>query len=118
MTIQIENGRSAFPNPALSDPTYRPVPGDHGLSLRAYAAIHLRQPDSGIDWLDGMIRAAKRDEIAGQALAGIMANSERWRDIQRRYDQGRMTYDDASRSNAAKALSLADAMLSAREDKE
>jgi hypothetical protein len=31
-----------------------------GMSLRAYAAIHLRIPDSGIEWLDRMIRQARK----------------------------------------------------------
>ncbi|HLJ47125.1 MAG TPA: hypothetical protein VKU01_14005 [Bryobacteraceae bacterium] len=30
------------------------------MPLRAYAAIQLRVPDSGIDWLDEMIRRARR----------------------------------------------------------
>ena len=42
-----------------------------GMSLRAYAAIRLRVPDSGEDWLDKTIRRARRDEFAGQALAGM-----------------------------------------------
>lgn len=42
-----------------------------GMTLRTYAAIKLRQPDSGIDWLDAMIRKARRDELAKAALTGI-----------------------------------------------
>lgn len=57
-----------------------------------------------------------RDWFAGQALVGIMANPERWRDIQRRYDEGKLSYDGASASNATKAYSLADAMLAARKE--
>ncbi|MCC6366262.1 MAG: hypothetical protein IT165_22310 [Bryobacterales bacterium] len=30
------------------------------LSLRAYAAIQLRVPDSGIDWLDRMIERSRK----------------------------------------------------------
>jgi hypothetical protein len=30
-----------------------------GMSLRTFAAIHLRVPDSGIDWLDQMIRRSR-----------------------------------------------------------
>lgn len=41
-------------------------------SLRAYAAIKLRVPESGLDWLDAMIERANRDALAGQALAGIL----------------------------------------------
>jgi hypothetical protein len=29
------------------------------MSLRVYAAVHLRVPDSGIDWLDEMIRRSR-----------------------------------------------------------
>ena len=29
------------------------------MSLRVYAAIHLRVPDSGIEWLDEMIRRSR-----------------------------------------------------------
>lgn len=64
------------------------------------------------DFISGM---TLRDWFAGQALAGIMANPERWRDIQRLYDKGKMTYDDASKSNATKAYSIADAMIAERE---
>ena len=34
-----------------------------GISLRQYAAIHLQQPDSGLDWLDDMIRKAKSEGV-------------------------------------------------------
>jgi hypothetical protein len=29
---------------------------EKGMTLRQYAAIHLKVPDSGIDWLDDMIK--------------------------------------------------------------
>ncbi len=32
---------------------------DPGMDLRPYAAIHLRIPDSGIDWLDKMIAKSR-----------------------------------------------------------
>ena len=44
-----------------------------GMSLREYAAITLRVPSSGIDWLDDMIREARRMDYAGQALANEYA---------------------------------------------
>jgi hypothetical protein len=46
-----------------------------GMTLRQYAAIKLRVPDSGTDWLDDMIREGRRMDYAGQALAGSLANS-------------------------------------------
>jgi hypothetical protein len=43
------------------------------MSLRAYAAIKLCVPDSGLDWLDDMIRQAQDDRFAGCAMAGLLA---------------------------------------------
>lgn len=43
--------------------------------LRIYAAIHLRIPDSEIDWLDEMIVKAERRDIAVKLLQGDLANS-------------------------------------------
>jgi hypothetical protein len=74
------NGGPAFPQSDLSGYGMGPPEGPNGqyqvqgMSLRAYAAIKLRVPDSGINWLDDMIRQAKRDDFAGQALAGLMAD--------------------------------------------
>jgi hypothetical protein len=77
--------------------------GHDGMSLRTYAAIKLRVPNSGIAWLDDMIREAKRDEFAGQALAGICASgpTKAWHDA----------------AIAREAFNLADAMLAARKVK-
>lgn len=55
-----------------------------------------------------------RDYFAGQALAGIMENSERWKQIAEDYKAKKKTYDQCSMANATKAYSLADAMLKAR----
>ena len=35
-----------------------------GMSLREYAAIKLKVPESGTDWLDDMIRKSLRDDMA------------------------------------------------------
>jgi hypothetical protein len=56
----------AFPVAPGDVPYWQP-----GMTLRAYAAIQLRVPDSGIDWLDDMIRQAKCDEIAVQEYSGM-----------------------------------------------
>jgi hypothetical protein len=54
---------------ATTQPVFPPVPivyeDQEGtdfeqMSLRAYAAIQLRVPDSGIAWLDKMIRQARK----------------------------------------------------------
>ena len=44
-----------------------------GMTLRQYAAIKLRVPDSGTDWLDEMIRKSVRDELAARAMQGFAA---------------------------------------------
>lgn len=66
-----DDGGPAFPIQGSYDTDYE----HNGMSLRAYAAIKLCVPDSGLDWLDDMIRQAQRDRFAGQAIAGLAANS-------------------------------------------
>ena len=67
MSSKKPDGGPAFPNPAWNDV--------NGMTLRVYAAIQLRVPDSGHVWLDEMIRQAQRDQFAGQLLPGILAYS-------------------------------------------
>lgn len=75
-----------------------------GLSKREYAAIKLRVPDSGTEWLDAMISASLRDEIAAKALQGYIASREPEIDL-----------IEAASSIATGCYKLADAMLTARE---
>lgn len=76
----------------------------HGMTLRQYAAIKLRVPNSGTDWLDEMIRTSLRDELAAKAAQGICAHESTW--------------GLADTGIATKAYIIADAMLAARgEDK-
>lgn len=72
---------------------------DAGMTLRQYAAIKLRIPDSGTDWLDRMIAKAKRDDLAAQAMQGLLSDPN----IKASTDEF-----------AAMAYTLADAMLKAR----
>lgn len=50
----------AFPIPQLHRNT--------GMSVRVYAAIHLKVPDSGIAWLDDMIEKSVEREVLGRSL--------------------------------------------------
>ena len=43
-----------------------------------------------------------------------MANHERWKQIAADYESGKKTYDECSQSNAIKAYSIAEAMLTTR----
>lgn len=45
-----------------------------GMTLRQYAAIKLKVPDSGIGWLDLMIKTSLRDDFAGRVIAGLVLN--------------------------------------------
>lgn len=70
------------------------------MTIRQYAAIKLRVPDSGTDWLDEMIRKSNRDYFAAAALQGSIAcvgSGGDWNDF------------------AKDAYKYADAMLKARE---
>lgn len=80
-----------------------------GLSAREYAAIKLRVPDSGTEWLDAMIRKSLRDELAAKAMQGLLANPKLQPEIMKR---GGATggWIDTS------AYGWADAMLEARDD--
>jgi|GEM_PF-1906676 len=44
-----------------------------GLTKREYAAIELRVPDSGTDWLDDMIRKARRMKFASDYQQGMVS---------------------------------------------
>ncbi|WP_186118293.1 hypothetical protein [Burkholderia gladioli] len=86
---KLADGGPAFPHPDYLHT------GDAGMSLRAYAAIKLRVPDSGIDWLDDMIRESMRDYFAAKAMPEL-----RW-DLDK---------DECARQSYA----IADAMLKER----
>ncbi len=64
-------GGPAFP--FQFDQTYEQNFGhEEGMTVRQYAAIHLRVPESGDDWLDAMIRKANLRDTAAQAMAGML----------------------------------------------
>jgi hypothetical protein len=46
-----------------------------GESLRAHAAITLLVPNSGVDWLDEMIREARERETARAVLQSIISSN-------------------------------------------
>lgn len=99
-------------DPWVFDAQDRGIPGQ---SLRAYAAIKLRVPESGIDWLDDMIRKAIRDKFAGQAMAAMCAGegARMVAGCDQRYDG-----TNWNKIVASNAYSFADAMLAERAKKE
>ena len=94
----INDGGYAFPS-IVSDPAF--LRWEPGVTLRQYAAIKLRVPESGTDWLDDMIRKSNRDYFAAAALSS------------------RGMYGANIRENAVakECYIIADAMLKAREGK-
>lgn len=97
---KVNDGGPAFPT--LEEHGFNR--GEPGMTLRQYAAIKLRVPNSGTDWLDEMIRASLRDEFAAKAMAALIPES--------------FSQDDEYRPDviADRAYWFADAMLAARED--
>tara|TARA_R110002126_G_scaffold127564_4_gene269831 strand:- start:3444 stop:3719 length:276 start_codon:yes stop_codon:yes gene_type:complete len=89
------NSEQAFPNPHRTDIT--------GMSLREYAAIKLKVPNSGTDWLDDMIRQSLKDDFA--AMSNVPDQSA--------YNMKPKESHEAYVSR--RAYELADAMLKARE---
>lgn len=72
-----------------------------GMTLRQYAAIKLRVPKSGDEWLDDMILDSLRDELAAKAMQGICASGP--------------GMGITSQVIASEAYEIADAMLDKRE---
>jgi len=73
--IEKETGGPAFARPGavFKGPNGQEMGNEAslGMTLRQYAAIKLRVPDSGIDWLDDMIRKSQRDYFAAKAMQGL-----------------------------------------------
>ena len=72
-----------------------------GMTLRQYAAIKLKVPESGTGWLDRMIKVSLHDEFA----ASFVTSGNVFKNL-----SSGSTTDEV----AAQAYALADAMLEAR----
>jgi hypothetical protein len=66
MSAPINDGGYAFPS-IVSDPAF--LRWEPGVTLRQYAAIKLRVPDSGTDWLDEMIVKSRNFDVNDSTLA-------------------------------------------------
>lgn len=45
-----------------------------GFNAQEYAAIHLKVPNSGTDWLDKMIETSLRNDMIASIMTGLQAN--------------------------------------------
>ena len=83
-----------------------------GLTALEYAAIKLRVPDSGTEWLDAMIRKSLRDDFAAKAVQGMLSDSEGINE-----DTGvKFSLPDDADTVAFCCYAMADGMLRARDD--
>ena len=74
MAEKINDGGLAFPHEfKYGDGTAQRC---EGMTMRQYAAIHLRVPSSGTDWLDAMILESKRDELASKAMQAYFTDPD------------------------------------------
>lgn len=96
---KIGDGGPAFPV-STEDMLFRD--NCSGMTLRQYAAIKLKVPNSGTDWLDEMILESLRNDLAAKAITGIVAISPGF------------TNDDA-KYFSERAYRVADATLEARQ---
>ena len=122
-------GGSAFPNEGGDNSELRPDPG---MSTREYAAIKLRVPDSGTDWLDEMIVQSLRLEIAAKAMQAIIGCYKNTLLGVRNFDDshdfstfardiaidknGQTSENDGCNEIAKDSYAFADAMLAARKE--
>lgn len=65
----MKDGGPAFPRPASEAHQHGMHSPQQGMTLRQYAAIHLKVPNSGTDWLDEMIEQANK--IDRELLTGM-----------------------------------------------
>jgi len=106
----VGDAHPAFPVSQQNPMHGGPLEGFEGMTFRQYAAIKLKVPDSGIDWLDAMIIESQRDDLAAKALPAVMCANGSW------HDNGFKPVDGKSimENHALFAYQIADAMLAAR----
>lgn len=85
----------AFPK-ISQDLKWKQISSTEGMSLRQYAAIHLKVADSGTYWLDDMILESVRHELVAKAMQAILSNPD---------------YTDEDCRLAAQSYNVADAMI-------
>jgi len=87
------------------------------MTLRQYAAIKLKVPDSGDDWLDDMIRKSLRDRFAAKAMQAQIASYGHGTEWPFQADPSAASTIDQNGTDecAIAAYWFADAMLEARQ---
>ena len=92
--------------------------GECGMTLRQYAAIKLKVPDSRTDWLGDMIEKSLRTDFAAKAMQGIVCAPHSTDDDKTAavYLSDGLGFSDGMRGRVAvAAYAMADEILRARE---
>lgn len=76
-----ETGGPAFPSGLVENEADEVDSLHKGMTLRQYAAIKLKVPDSGTDWLDSMIEKSLRDDFAAKTMQGVISTLEEGEDF-------------------------------------
>ena len=108
---KFDDGRPAFPVPLNQGELWGGMGPCDGMTLRQYAAIKLRVPNSGTDWLDEMIRTSLRDDLAAKAMQNVIGGGVP-HTVEK--DERDLTFAQWVAKNAH---GFADAMLAARGEK-
>lgn len=74
---KMDDGGPAFPLPETKDGKVIPDFYCKGMTIRDYACIHLKVPDSGRDWLDKIIMKSLKNEFAGHAFTALSISRNR-----------------------------------------
>ena len=77
-----------------------------GMTLRHYAAIHLKVPNSGDEWLDEMITESAHKDFAAKAMQGYIMDEA----IARDSDNGMVWLNKIAKAS----YEMADTMIKAR----
>ncbi len=122
MSEKREDGGPAFPYPdsiasvPIDAQDVRWRPGN--LTVRDYACIELKVPDTGKPWLDKIIRVGARRELVGQTLAAVITFWERWKGEYPDHPAREVTKEHWHRRAAVSARHYVDAMEKASETTE
>jgi len=55
--------------------------GGNGLTIRQHACIEMELPETGIEWLDELIKKKQRNTHAAMAMSGMLAAPNGWASI-------------------------------------
>lgn len=97
--------KPAFPTDTEESPFCK---AHTGLTARQYAAIKLRVPDSGTDWLDAMIDRSRMMDFAQFAMPEVM---KEWWDNREKTSES--SFDEDADIMASDCFLMAEAMLKA-----